>query len=127
MYNTLVYTHLFTVLAAFPIGAWLLLNRKGTSLHRWLGYPYMVLMFITAIVSLGMPAFVGPRLFDHFGFIHGFSLLVLYSVPAALLAIKRGDIRAHRGAMIGMYCGGILIAGTFAFMPGRLMHSFLFA
>jgi uncharacterized membrane protein len=28
--------------------------------------------------------------------------------------------------MIGLYIGGILIAGSFAFMPGRLMNQWLF-
>jgi len=28
--------------------------------------------------------------------------------------------------MIGVYVGGILIAGTFALMPGRLLHEWLF-
>lgn len=28
--------------------------------------------------------------------------------------------------MPGVYIGGILIAGTFAFLPGRIMHAMLF-
>ena len=126
MYQIFLYTHLITVLIAFPIGGWLLLNRKGTKAHRYLGKPYMVLMLITGFASLAMPAALGPTLFGHFGFIHLFSVLVLFSVPAAIMAIKRGDIAAHRGHMVGLYVGGILIAGTFAFMPGRLMHQVLF-
>ena len=125
LYSTLLAIHLTTVLIACPIGAWLLLNTKGTTAHRWLGRPYMALMTITAIASLMMPAFVGPKLFNHFGFIHLFSLLVLWTVPTSILAIKRGDVRAHRSGMIGMYCGAILVAGAFAFMPGRLMHNVL--
>ena len=83
-------------------------------------------MLITGFASLAMPAALGPTLFGHFGFTNLFSVLVLFSVPAAIMAIKRGDIAAHRGHMVGLYVGGILIAGTFAFMPGRLMHQVLF-
>lgn len=126
MYQILLYTHLGTVLAAFPIGGWLLLNRKGTQAHRWLGKPYMVLMFITGLASLAMPSAVGPSVLGHFGFIHIFSVLVLYSVPMAIIAIKNKDIAAHRGHMVGLYLGGVLIAGAFAFTPGRLMHQLLF-
>ena len=61
IYQALLYTHLFTVLAAFPIGAWLLLNRKGTKVHRYLGRPYVGLMMITAVASLAMPAALGPN------------------------------------------------------------------
>ena len=126
-YLTLAYIHLATVLPCFLIGAWLLLRRKGTTVHKRLGRAYAVLILFTALVTLPMPAAVGPRLLDHFGFIHLFSLLVLFSVPAALYSIRRGNVAAHRGHMVGVYVGGILIAGTFALMPGRLLHGWLFA
>ncbi|NKC00695.1 MAG: DUF2306 domain-containing protein [Pseudomonadales bacterium] len=126
MYQILLYTHLSSVLMAFPIGGWLLLNPKGTKSHRLLGKPYMALMFITGIASLLMPATLGPTLLGHFGFIHIFSLMVLYNVPMSIYAIRRGNVRAHKSNMVGLYVGGILIAGSFAFMPGRLMHQVLF-
>ena len=126
-YLSLAYLHFATVLPCFLIGAWLLLRRKGTTVHKRLGRAYAVLILFTALVTLPMPAAVGPRLLDHFGFIHLFSLLVLFSVPAALYSIRRGNVAAHRGHMVGVYVGGILIAGTFALMPGRLLHGWLFA
>ncbi|WP_461534992.1 DUF2306 domain-containing protein [Spongorhabdus nitratireducens] len=104
----------------------MLVYRKGTAGHKVAGKFYLLLMLVTAVVTLLMPARVGPALFQHFGYIHLFSLLTLYSVPAAWFAAQRGDIRTHRNTMIGLYCGGILIAGSFAFMPGRLIHEWLF-
>lgn len=126
-YLSLAYLHLATVLPCFLIGAWLLVRRKGTPVHKRLGRAYAVLILFTALVTLPMPAAVGPRLLNHFGFIHLFSLLVLFSVPAALYSIRRGNVAAHRGHMVGVYVGGILIAGTFALMPGRLLHGWLLA
>jgi uncharacterized membrane protein len=73
-----------------------------------------------------MPAYVGPRLVGHFGFIHLFALLVLYSVPSAYYYARNGNIAKHRQKMIGLYVGGLLIAGSFAFMPGRLLNQWLF-
>jgi uncharacterized membrane protein len=73
-----------------------------------------------------MRAEVGPRLFGHFGFIHLFSVLTLFSVPQAYFAIKRGDIRTHQTSMMSLYVGAILIAGAFTFMPGRYLHSLFF-
>lgn len=125
-YLQLAYVHLATVLPAFVIGTFLLLRRKGSPLHRALGKVYMGLMLFTALVTLFMSAEIGPRLFEHFGFIHLFSALVLVSVPSAYFAARRGDIRRHRSNMIGLYVGGILIAGSFTFAPGRLLHSWLF-
>ena len=125
-YLDLAYIHLVTVVPCFLIGAWLLLRRKGTTVHKRLGRVYAALILVTAVVTLPMPAEVGPRFLDHFGFIHLFSVLVLVSVPAALYSIRRGNVAAHRRHMVGVYIGGILIAGSFALMPGRLLHTWLF-
>ena len=125
-YEHLAYVHLATVLPAFLIGTFLLLNRKGTPLHKACGRVYLTLMLITATITLLMPARVGPQFLGHFGFIHAFSILTLYSATAAYVFIRRGNIRAHRGNMIGLYVGGLLIAGSFALMPGRMLHDWLF-
>ena len=86
----------------------------------------MILMFITAIITLFMPAHVGGRVLNHFGFIHLFSFLTLYSVPTAIIAIKKGHVRKHKIKMIMLYIGAIIIAGGFTFTPGRYLHSLFF-
>jgi uncharacterized membrane protein len=126
-YMQLAYIHLATVLPAFVIGTYLLFSRKGSPVHRRMGKAYMALMVITSLVSLMMPAVVGPRLLNHFGLIHLFSLLALWSVPTALSAARRHDVIAHRNSMIGLYVGGLVIAGGFTFAPGRLMHQLFIA
>ncbi|MBX2824020.1 MAG: DUF2306 domain-containing protein [Gammaproteobacteria bacterium] len=124
IYQQLSYFHLATVIPAFVLGAWLLFSRKGTPIHQLIGKVYMTLMVITAVLTLFMSARVGPTLLDHFGFIHLLSLLVLVEVPRAIFAVRKGQIGTHRQAMVGVYVGGILIAGGFAFMPGRLLSPF---
>jgi uncharacterized membrane protein len=114
------------VLPAFAIGAIQFVSRKGTVNHKLFGRIYMILMLATGLITLVMPAEVGPRLLNHFGFIHIFSFLTLFNVPAAYLAIRRGNMKSHRGLMLGLYFGGILIAGAFAFSPGRMLHEWLF-
>ncbi|MEM7465630.1 MAG: DUF2306 domain-containing protein [Pseudomonadota bacterium] len=124
-YLQLTYLHLGTVLPAFLIGGVIFLRQKGTPIHKAIGKLYMVFMLITAIITLFMSAEVGPTFLNHFGFIHLFSFLVLYSVPAAYIAAKNGRIATHKANMVGVYLGGVLIAGGFAFMPGRLLHTWL--
>ncbi|HET9587863.1 MAG TPA: DUF2306 domain-containing protein [Anaerolineales bacterium] len=126
VYTQLAYLHLATVLPAFAIGAFQLLRRKGTPSHKLLGRVYMVLMLATGLITLAMPAQVGPQFLGHFGFIHIFSLLALINVPAAYFAARRGVIKLHRANMISLYVGGVLIAGAFAFSPGRMLHEWLF-
>lgn len=125
-YHQLAYLHLGTVVPAFLIGTYLLINRKGTNWHKMLGKIYMILMLITAFITLFMSAVVGPTLFGHFGFIHLFSLSVFYTVPTAYRAARAGNIKTHKGNMLGLYIGGMLIAGSFALMPGRLLHNWIF-
>ena len=107
--------HLATVMPALPLGAYILLSRKGGALHRLLGRIWVALMVTTAIVSFGFPL----------SFIHAFSVLVLVSTPIAIWRIRVGDVEGHRRAMEGMYIG-LVMAGAFAFIPGRFLGSMLF-
>lgn len=126
-YASLASVHLATVLPAFALGTFLLLNAKGTPRHRLLGKVYMALMVVTGLATLLMPAHVGPRWLGHFGFIHILSALTLYNVPQAYLAARRHDVARHRWNMVSLYVGGLLIAGTLALTPGRMLHTWLFA
>lgn len=125
-YDTLMFTHLFTILPCVFIGGLLLIIKKGTKIHKQFGRVYMVLMLFTAIVTLFMPAKVGGALFNHFGWIHLFSFLTIYTVPTAYLAIKKGNVKVHKRKMILLYFGAIIIAGAFTFSPGRYLHEVFF-
>jgi uncharacterized membrane protein len=125
-YNYLMFLHLYTVLPCFIIGTVLLIQKKGTKTHKFLGRIYMVLMLFTAMVTLLMPAKVGPQVLNHFGYLHLFSFLTLYTVPSAYAAIKRNDIKTHKRKMIILYFGALLIAGGFTLFPGRYLNNLLF-
>ena len=125
-YMQLTYLHLGSLVPAFVIGSYLLLNRKGTPVHKFLGKIYMGLMLFTAFITLFMEALVGPKFLNHFGFLHLLSLFVLYTVPTAYRAIRVGNIKLHKRKMVGLYVGALLVAGAFTLSPGRLIHSWLF-
>lgn len=125
-YDILMYAHLTTVVPCVFLGAYVLLAKKGTRVHRFLGKIYMVLMLITAFITLFMPALVGPQFLGHFGWIHLFSFLTIYTVPTAYTAIRKGNVRAHKRKMVLLYIGAILIAGGFTFAPGRYLNELFF-
>jgi uncharacterized membrane protein len=125
-YLELAYIHLATVVPAFFIGTYLLVRRKGTHRHRMLGRIYLSLMATTAVITLFMSAQLGPKFFGHFGYIHLLSLLVLVTVPTAYVAARTHNVSLHRRNMLGLYFGGLILAGGFAFAPGRLLHGWLF-
>lgn len=125
-YIDLMYIHLLTVIPCFLIGTILMVIKKGTKFHKKLGRVYMVLMMTTAVITLFMPAQVGTRFLNHFGWIHSFSFLTIYTVPTAYLAIKNRNIKSHKRKMILLYFGAIVIAGGFTFFPGRYLYELFF-
>ncbi|USQ95585.1 DUF2306 domain-containing protein [Caulobacter sp. RL271] len=114
---TVVQVHLTAALTALVIGAVLMLRVKGTTAHKLLGWTWVLAMGTTAVSSLFIRE-INP---GHFSFIHLLSGWTIVGLPGAVYAIKRGKVAAHRRAMTGMFVGGLLIAGVFTFLPGRLL------
>ena len=97
------------------------LARKGTRLHKAMGSLFLVLIVITALTSFWIrDIFPGS-----FSPIHLLSLVTLANAPLALLALRQGIIERHRKAMIGISIG-LIAAGLFTMMPGRIMHAVIF-
>jgi uncharacterized membrane protein len=114
--------HLAAVLAAFVIGTVLMLGRKGRTLHKLLGWSFSGLMTVTAASSLFIHV-LNPRGFSVLHLFSGWTLIVL---PFAILAARRHRARAHARAMTSLYLGGLVVAGLFTFVPGRLMWQVFF-
>jgi uncharacterized membrane protein len=122
-----VQLHVSTVVPAFLLGTWLIFfSRKGARRHRAIGYAYLTLMTVTAIAALFIHQIPAIDIVFGFGPIHIFSIVTLSGVVGALRSAWAHDVKGHRNAMLGVYIGGILIAGTFAFLPGRIMHAIVF-
>lgn len=123
--NLPIIIHLSTVIPAIPLGAYVLWRKKGDWLHKIMGRIWGVLMIVTAISSfwIGRPGsgLGGTGL----SFIHIFSIVTLVSIPMGIWAIRKGDVVGHYRAMQGPYIG-LLIAGLFAFIPGRLLGNLIF-
>lgn len=114
--------HVAGALASFAIGAFLLAYRKGRRLHRVLGYTWVATMAVTAISSFFLTGLNG----DHFSFIHAISAWAVIVLPMGVAAARRHDIKAHRTHMTNMFLGGMVVAGLFTFLPGRMMWSIFF-
>ncbi len=117
-----VQIHLVTVLVAFWIGTWLLIRPKGTPLHKALGRIYVVMMLASAVSTFWIRGLGHGSL----SFLHLLSAFVLLALPYAVVMARLGRVRAHRLTMIGVYLGGIWIAGLLTLLPGRLLHRAVF-
>ena len=115
-----LWIHLGTVIPAVPLGAWVLWGPKGTPGHKAAGRIWALMMVVTAIDSFWLRSLTGG-----IGPIHIFSVLTLYSIPVSIWNARRGNIEAHRRAMVGVYAG-LFIAGGFTMIPGRYLPTLLF-
>jgi uncharacterized membrane protein len=115
-----LYIHLFTAVPAVPLGAFVLWWTKGGRIHRILGRAWGAMMMVTALSTFWLQSLSGG-----FSFIHLFALLTLVSIPLAVWNARRGNIRAHRSAMRGVYAG-LIAAGLLALVPGRTLGTLLF-
>ncbi len=115
-----VWIHLAMVIPAVPLGAYILWSKKGGARHKLLGRIWGIMMMVTAIDSFWIRSVTGT-----ISPIHIFSVVTLISVPLAVYHIRRGNVEAHRRAIRGVYIG-LIVAGFFSLMPGRLLSTMVF-
>jgi uncharacterized membrane protein len=114
--------HVSGALSSFAIGSFLLLGVKGRRVHRIFGYGWVATMSLTAISSFFLVGLNG----QNFSFIHAISAWAVIVLPMGVAAARRHDIKSHRKHMTGMFVGGMVVAGLFSFLPGRMMWSIFF-
>jgi len=108
--------HLGAVLPAVVIGLAQLLRKKGNRPHRVLGWIWVSSMAVAALSSFWIVGMNGRG----FSIVHLLSLVVLVNLALAIWFIRRGNVRAHRGFMVGTVLG-LLGAGAGALTPGRFL------
>lgn len=117
--TTIVAIHVAVATAAVLLGTGILLMRRGTPRHRWAGRLWVSAMTATAATSFGIRE-LGR---GNFSWLHALSAYVLVGLALAVLAIRRGDVMAHRRQMMGLFTG-LVIAGVAAVaVPGRTLSN----
>jgi uncharacterized membrane protein len=117
----MVKIHLFAALAAIGLGAVMMLSPKGRLFHRTMGWTWVSLMALVAGSSLFITGLNG----DKWSFIHLLSGWTLIVLPLAVFAARRHEVKRHRRTMMGLFYGGLLVAGVLAFIPGRLLWNMM--
>jgi len=122
--------HTLACLIALATGAYVLTARKGTRLHRRLGWWYagsMLVLNLSVMVIYRFDIVPGrvPQVgAGHFGIFHWFAVIALASVAVAIFAALRQRRSAvwahvHAQAMLGSYYG--LIGGLINEMFARIL------
>jgi uncharacterized membrane protein len=117
----IVQIHVAAAVTALVVGIFVLLLRKGTPLHLAMGRLWAGLMLVTAIGSFWITG-LWP---GHFSPIHLLSAFTICMVALAIWFRRRGNIRGHARTMIFTFAG-LLGAGAFTLLPGRIMAAVLF-
>lgn len=111
--SPIVLIHLLAVMAALGLAVALLVGRKGSALHRVLGWTWSVSIAIGALSS-----FFIHKIGDGFSFFHAYSVIVLVLLPLGLLAARAHRARVHAGLMVYLVVNILLSGGVFATYPG---------
>jgi uncharacterized membrane protein len=112
--------HLSAILPALPLGAVMLLRRKGDRVHRLLGRIWAALMMVAAAASFGLHGMMA-----HLSPIHILSAITLIGIPRAIWDARHGRIARHRRTMMIVYAS-LVVAGYLTLIPTRLLGHFLF-
>ena len=114
--------HIAAALLALLLGTIQLVGIKGTGVHRLIGWTWVVAMVTVAISSLFIRQ-INPGSFSLIHLLSGWTLIAL---PMALFAIRRGRVARHASGMTWTFVGGLIVAGAFTFLPGRLLWEVFF-
>lgn len=109
--------HIVAAVLALGIGTALLIGPKGRTLHKTLGWTWVVAMATVAISSFFIQTLHPGR----YSWIHLLSGWTVIALPMGIASIKRRKVSMHRRTMTGLFVGGLIVAGAFTFVPGRLM------
>lgn len=122
---TTIRIHVAAAVTALVIGVVLMIGVKGNRLHRGLGWMWVMAMATTAVSSSFIHQ-LNPNGPGGLSMVHLLSGWALVALPMAVYAARRHRVAVHRRTMTGMFVGGLIVAGAFTFLPGRLMWAVFF-
>ncbi|MFV0458110.1 MAG: DUF2306 domain-containing protein [Actinomycetales bacterium] len=120
IWTPLIASHAAAAIVGVSLGVVQLVRRKGDLRHRLLGLVWVSLMLWTSFSSFWI-----RHLRDGaFSWLHILSLVTLVSMGLGVVAIRRGNLRAHRANLVGAWMGSI---GALIFalaLPARMIPTF---
>ena len=125
-----VQIHAFSAMAAFVLGVFQFAAPKGTLPHKSIGVLWIVLMTAITVSSIFIrPAlYPGLPLAQWFSWIHIFTVITAIGIVGGVYYLVSGGValKKHKGPFAGIFIGGLVIAGAFTFLPGRIMYEVAF-
>jgi len=114
--------HVTAAALATVLSAAIIIVRRGTPTHKHVGRAWVAMLAIICISSFWITGMNGTR----YSWIHLLSIWTLLGLIGAVWAVRTGNIRIHKYAMLSTLIGALFGAGFFAFTPGRMMSDMVF-
>lgn len=118
-WDALLVSHVVAALFVLAIGPVQIFSRRRDRIHRTMGLLWVAAMYYVCASSFWIVSE------GRFTWLHALSAFTIVTVTLGLIAAIRGNIRFHRGNMVGSYIG---ITAAFAFavgVPGRAIPRLL--
>ena len=115
--------HALAAIVAILLGAIQLLSRKGTLIHKALGWVWVLLMLVVSVSSLFIHEI---NMWGKYSPIHILSLWTIFCLLLAIYFVRVGNIKKHKQTMTLLYLLALILTGLFTLLPGRVMHVVIF-
>jgi uncharacterized membrane protein len=112
--------HAAAAAAALALGIVQFWGPKGTGTHRAIGWVWAALMVVISVSAFWIHEL---RLWGPWSPIHLLAIFTLITLPIGVLHARRHRVGQHRIYMVSIFCGALVIAGLFTFVPGRIMYA----
>ena len=116
-------SHAIAAMLAIVLGGVQLCMKKGTKIHKALGYAWVGLMLTVSVSSFFI---YGIKLWGNYSYIHVVSVFTIFSIGLAVYYARIGNIKSHKKMMIMLYVLALILTGLFTLVPGRVMHQVVF-
>lgn len=116
----IIQTHVAGAISSFVLGTIIMVQPKGSKMHRQLGWAWVATMSVAALASIFI------RGGGQFSWIHGFTAVTLIVLPIGVALARAHKAKLHARFMTALFLGGMLGAGLFTFLPGRMMWEMFF-
>lgn len=117
-FTPVITLHALAATYVLVLGPLQILRRRRDLAHRLVGVTWVAAILTVCISSF----WITP---DGFTWLHGLSIWTLVCMVAAILGIRAGNVRVHRGFMIGSYLGTLIAFAFAALVPARLIPQLL--
>lgn len=91
-----------------------ILRRRKDAAHKAIGRTWVVMMYLVCVSGMFIYTLSGG-----FTLFHALAIFTFGTTTLGVVMVRRGNVRAHIGNMVGSWLGALVAGGFAAFVPER--------